>query len=115
MQLLKLNECHRDLVMKVIVKLFAVLKDVVKSGEVALDLHEGADIESLLENLSNEFGGDLENYLIDEKTKKPRAYLQIMVDGKYTSFSKGKKTTLRNGSVVAILPPIGGGMERNRD
>jgi molybdopterin converting factor small subunit len=56
-----------------------------------------------------DYGADLENFLIDEKTEKARAYLQIMVDGKYTSFLDRKKTTLRNGSVVTILPPIGGG------
>ena len=47
--------------------------------------------------------------LINDQTKKIRPYIQILVDGKYTSSSKESGIKLREGSVVAILPPVGGG------
>jgi len=95
--------------MKVTVRLFETLKDIAGSGKIEVNLPEGTDIESLLTKLSRDYGADLESFLIDEKTKKARTYLQIIVDGKYTSFLERKNTTLKDGSVVTILPPIGGG------
>lgn len=95
--------------MKVTVKLFATLKETVGSGEVEVDLPEGADVGDLLEMLSKDCGADLGNYVIDDGTRRVRQYLQIVVDGKYGSFSEQRRTKLSDGLVVTILPPIGGG------
>lgn len=95
--------------MKVTVKLFAKLKEIVGSQELEVNLPERADIRNLLEKLSKDYGADFDNYVIDDRTGMVRQYLQIVVDGKYTSTSEKLGTKLRDGSVIAILPPIGGG------
>jgi len=95
--------------MKVTVKLFAKLKEIVGNQELEVNLPERADIRNLLEKLSKDYGADFDNYIIDDRTRMVRQYLQIVVDGKYTSTSEKLGAKLRDGSVVAILPPIGGG------
>ena len=95
--------------MKVTVKFFETLKNIVGKGEVEVDLPEKTDVEGLLKKLLEYYGADFTNYVFDDKTKKIREYLQIVIDGKCTSFSHGRTVRLKDRSVVTILPPLGGG------
>ncbi len=104
-----LEEGNRDHTMKVVVRVLATLKEMIGSEVVEMDLPKGADVGDLLKRLSEDYGGDLGNYIIDDRTGTIRPYLQIVVDGRYTSSSSGSGIELRDGSVVSILPPIGGG------
>lgn len=95
--------------MKVTVRLFATLREIAGRGEIEIDLPGKSAVGNLLDRLSKDYGADFENYIFEERTRQFRPYLQIVVDGKYTSTSEGLSIELRDGSVVAILPPVGGG------
>jgi molybdopterin converting factor small subunit len=59
--------------------------------------------------LSEKYGEPFTDYVYDGKTGQPKGFLQFLVNGNSTSTLNGLQTELRDGDVLAILPPVGGG------
>jgi molybdopterin converting factor small subunit len=59
--------------------------------------------------LSEKYGAPFTDYVYDGKTGKPKGFLQFLVNGNSTSTMNELQTELRDGDVLAILPPVGGG------
>jgi len=55
------------------------------------------DVENLLKILSSKFGEEFSRYVFDDKTGKPRSYLQYLIDGRSASTMRGLKTELHDG------------------
>ncbi len=81
--------------MKVRVKLFAALREVVGQGEVALELPEGATAEDAFARLSAGHPG-----LADR-----RGRLSAAVNRRYATF----ETVLASDDEVVFIPPVSGG------
>ena len=86
--------------MHVKVQLFATLRRFGKEFEV-----EGDSLEDALRNLADKLGEDFYKEIFDEKGRI-RDDRIITVDGRNI---KDERPKLKDGSVIAIFPPIAGG------
>jgi molybdopterin synthase sulfur carrier subunit len=96
--------------MSIRVRFFAHLRDLAGKREIELDVgNEERTILDLVQILSRTLGEDFKNALLDPKTGKVRRYIKIMVKGKDLELLNGLKTVVRDGDIVQLFPPIGGG------
>ncbi|MEM0378559.1 MAG: MoaD family protein [Thermosphaera sp.] len=85
--------------MAIEIRLFATLIDFAKTRRLVLDLDEST-IEDLLNILDAKFPGF--------KAELEPGYI-ILVNGFNIEHLNGLKTKVKNGDVVSIFPPSGGG------
>jgi sulfur-carrier protein len=93
------------------VRFFTSLREIVGKREETLTFSSGEKVTvfSILENLSDQYGEPFKEYVYDAKTGQPRNFLQFLINGTSTSTLNGQQTDLKDGDVLAILPPVGGG------
>lgn len=77
--------------------------------EEIVEVVEGATVGDLVNLLVARHGDRLKEYILDAKTGKPKQYLQFLLDEKSISSLNGFSTIVREASVFAIIPPVGGG------
>lgn len=94
--------------MKVKIQYFASVRELVNLREETIDVPGGTNVRNLLDLLTAKHGDKLKEYLLDD-TGNPREYLQFLLNEKSVSQSDGFSTPLRDGSTLAIIPPVGGG------
>lgn len=94
--------------MKVSIRFFAALREIIGKKEETLDFRRGreVDIEKVLKRLAELHGKDFTEYVYDTQTGDVHGYLQILVNEK---IAKALTTKLKDGDVLAIIPPVGGG------
>jgi len=97
--------------LRVSVRFFTSLREVVKKKEDILEFSddEKVTVGKVLETLSQRYGKNFVDYVYDSKTREVRGFLQFLINGKSASTPNGLQTALRDGDVLAILPPVGGG------
>jgi len=92
---------------KVTVRIPTALRRVTQGqGEVQI---EAGTIGELIENLEKEFPG-IKERLVDE-TGEIRKFVNFFVNDEDIRFLQGKETKLEEGTVVAIIPAIAGGVK----
>lgn len=93
------------------VRFFTSLREIIGKREEILSFPEGENVtvDLVLKTLSKKYGTPLTEYVYDEKTGKPKNFLQFLVSGTSISTLNGLETQLKAGDVLAILPPVGGG------
>lgn len=92
--------------MNIKVRFYGVAYEHIGVREWYPELLEGSKIEDLLDLLVNEFPA-LQEMVYDEDAF--RDYLAISVNNVDILGLEGTRTVLRDGDVVFIMPPIGGG------
>ncbi|MBS7642753.1 MAG: ubiquitin-like small modifier protein 1 [Candidatus Bathyarchaeia archaeon] len=92
--------------MEVKVRLFARLREIAGSREVSIEVGDGSTVEDVVEKLSERFGGEFRRYL-EENLREERLYL--VLNGVGIDRSRASTTSVRDGDILAIIPPIGGG------
>ncbi len=97
--------------MKVTVKFFTTLREIVGKKELMLTFpnNESVTIYLVLQKLAKLYGNDLVAYVYNSKTGAVKGFLQFLVNGKSVTDLEGLKTKLLNKDVLAIIPPVGGG------
>jgi len=93
---------------KVKVRFFTSLREIVGKREEQIEFSKGVTVEELLRHLSQKHGERFRDYVYDEEGEV-RGHLQFLVNGQSTTTLQGFKTKLKEGDQVAILPPVGGG------
>ncbi len=86
--------------MRVKVKLFATLRRFGKEFEV-----EGESLEDILKRLAEKLGDEFYREIFDEDGNIRRDRI-VTVDGRDI---KDERPKIKEGSVIAIFPPIAGG------
>ena len=66
-------------------------------------------MDTVLKTLAQRYGKRFVKYVYDEKTGEVKGFLQFLVNGKSVVALNGLQTELKDGDVLAILPPVGGG------
>jgi sulfur-carrier protein len=97
--------------LEVKVRFFTNLREIVDKREETLTF--GDDIKVtvylVLSTLSKKYGAPFVEYVYDVKIGRPKSFLQFLVNGTSITTLNGLETELKNGVVLAILPPVGGG------
>ncbi len=97
--------------MEVKVRFFTNLREIVNKREETLTFASGdkVTVDLVLRTLAQKYGKPFMEYVYNGKTGQPKNFLQFLVNGTSTSTLNGLETELRDGDVLAILPPVGGG------
>ena len=97
--------------MEVKILFFTSLREIVIGKEENLTFtgDKKVTIDLVLKTLSKKYGAPFTEYVYEVKTGQPKGFLQFLVNGNSTSTENGLETELKNGEVLAILPPVGGG------
>ena len=93
--------------MKVKVKFF-MMREITRKRMEEIEVEDGVTVHQLLELLSQKYGQEFRKRIWNE-FGLPRGHIQYLLDGKNIRNLKGFETKLREGSTLAIIPPIGGG------
>lgn len=97
--------------MQVSVRFFTSLRERIGKKEETLKFPEGnaVTVDAVLKTLVQRYGERFVEYVYDEKTGKVKGFLQFLINGKSAAALNGMQTELRDGDLLAILPPVGGG------
>jgi len=93
------------MIMKIKVKVFATLRDMVGWKEKEYDV-EAKDINDFLEDV---VGGKLYDIIMDKDKGQLLPQYKILLNGRDIDFLEGLKTKLKDQDLIAIFPPVGGG------
>ena len=94
--------------MKIGVKYFTSLREITGKKEEEVEFSGIITVKELLALLSEIYGRPFLDYLFDKKGNV-QTYIQILINGRGIEASQGLETKLKDGNVVAIFPPVGGG------
>jgi molybdopterin synthase sulfur carrier subunit len=95
--------------MKINVIYFTTLRELAGTRDDGLELREGCSLAELIETVSEKHGEAAFAYLHVKESRKIDPSIKFLVNGIAAQKLRGLKTELKDGDVVAIIPPIGGG------
>jgi molybdopterin converting factor small subunit len=70
---------------------------------------EGNTIEELFKNLGQKIGKSLIDHLTNIETGSVKSHFHILLNGIDTDSETCLTAPLKNGDVITVVPPIGGG------
>jgi molybdopterin synthase sulfur carrier subunit len=93
------------------VRFFTSLREITNKREETLNFPENqkVTVDKVLKTLAKQYGKAFIDYVYDGKTGQVKGFLQFLVNGTSTSTLDWLETELKDGDVLAILPPVGGG------
>ena len=94
--------------MKVEVKFFTSLREIAGKKVEQIQLQNTITVNELITVLSARYGKKFREYIYNKKGEV-QGFLSFLVNGKNINTMQGFDTKLKNGDVVVILPPVGGG------
>ncbi len=90
----------------VTVRMFTSLRALTGTRETQI---EASDVQEVLDKLAKQFGEKFTQMIL-EPNGSLKTYYHVLVNGRHVRLQQGLKTQLYDGDVVALFPPIGGGM-----
>jgi molybdopterin synthase sulfur carrier subunit len=97
--------------MKVSIRFFTNLREITGKKEETLEFssNEKITVNRALQMLSHKYSKRFIEYVYDTETGEVKGFLQFLINGKSAASLNGLQTELKDGDVLAILPPVGGG------
>lgn len=92
---------------KTTVRLFATFKQITNQREIEFEMEEGTTVQQLLEVLFDRYN-TLRDKIFDENNELMQ-WIHILKNGRNIKFLGGIETTLADGDVIALFPPVAGG------
>ena len=93
--------------MAITVKFFASFREATGVKEVSIE--RAKNVASLIDELVQKFGEKLLEQLYYPGTRELRSSVNILVNGIGATHPHNIDTSLKDGDVVAIFPPVSGG------
>ena len=90
------------------VRTFANLRDVVGSGEIEYELHQGTTLGCLLESMCQKYGKSFEHQIKDHTTGTLVPFLVLINEKTYRSVAD-LETPLNESDIITIMLPFDGG------
>jgi MoaD family protein len=108
--LIRLSNLLMTNTMQISVRFFTILRELTDKREQILKFknNETVTVDTILKQLSKQYGKEFVEYVYDHNTGEPKGFLQFLVNGRSIS-SEGLNKKLADGDVLAIIPPVGGG------
>jgi MoaD family protein len=94
--------------MKIKVKFFTSLREITGKKVDEIQLQRVITVQELLTLLSKKYGKKFKEYVYNKKGKV-QSFLSFILNGKNINNMQGFGTKLKEGDVIAIVPPVGGG------
>ena len=94
--------------MNVKIKFFTSLREITGNKMVNLQLKNKISVEQLLSLLLEKYGQEFRDYVYNQEGKV-QDFLSFLINGKNINNLQGFNTVLKEGDIIAILPPVGGG------
>ena len=97
--------------MRISIRFFTNLREITNKREEILSFPDGekVTVNRVIQTLAKKYGKAFVDYVYDSKTGEVKGFLQFLINGTSTSTLNGLDTELKDGDVLAILPPVGGG------
>jgi len=94
--------------LKVIIKVFASLRNEIGTRETILNAEDGATVEEVLKRFAEKYG--VSSAVFDTATGKIHRRILVSLNGTaLPQLPDGLNTKIRDGDAIALLPPVGGG------
>jgi len=90
------------------VRLFGPLRDVVKTDTIQIKIKNNHTLMDVMRILVEKYV-ELGEKILDLNTFRIRQSYKILLNGQNIDLQQDLKIEVRNGDVLALLPPVGGG------
>ncbi len=94
--------------MEVEVKYYAMLRDATGRKTEEVELPEGSNVLDLLKRLTDLYGDAFRSHIYDGEGQL-KLFLSYMLNGVNIHSLRSFETELKDGDVLSMLPPVGGG------
>jgi len=94
--------------MKVEVKFFTRLREITAKKIETIQLQNSITVDELIILLAERYGKNFREYIYNKKGKV-QVFLSFLVNGRNINVLQGFDTELKEGDIIAIVPPVGGG------
>jgi len=92
------------------VRYFTTLRELAGSAEEELEIEDGGTLADLIKEVASKYGKEARSYLYHKGEKdKVDPSIYFLINGANARMLSGLDTKLKDGDIVAIIPPIGGG------
>ncbi len=94
--------------LKVTVRYFTTLRELAGDSEEEIEAKDDLTLADLIEGIASKYGKEARDYLY-HKGEKIDPSIYFLVNGVNARLLSGTETKLKEGDIIAIIPPIGGG------
>jgi len=99
------------LILRVKVRYFTTLRELAGTADEEVTIEDCATLSDLIEEIASKYGEEAHNYLYNhrDEARKVDPSVYFLINGVNARTMSGLDTKLKEGYIVAIIPPIGGG------
>jgi len=91
---------------KVTVQFYTTLRDLTNEKQTEV---VGDTVAGVVEKLVERYGSEFHETLFDKETGRIKPFYNILVNGVRINLREGLNKEVKDGDVIAIFPPVGGG------
>jgi len=96
--------------MRIKVRYFTTLRELSGCAEEELEIEEGATLANIITVITSKYGKKAHDYLYSRgENSKIDPSIYFLINGMNSKIFSGINAKLKDGDIVAIIPPIGGG------